>query len=177
MEPNDETYADGRLPVLPFTLRHDFRPGDINRVMQLHGREFLAEHGFGMRFEGYIAEGLGKFALRYEAGRDRMWIAEDAAGSTLGTVTVARISATEAQLRWFIVDGSARRKGIGRALLREAIVFARSSGYHSLFLWTVEGLEAALHLYRDEGFELTDVKPNSDWATRPLTEQKYVQRL
>ena len=122
MEANDETLAEGSLPDAQFSMRHDLQPADINRVRQLHGREFLAEHGFGVRFEGYVAEGLGKFA---------------------------------------------RGRGIGRALLSEAIAFARSTACISLVLWTVEGLKAALHLYRGKGFELTDEKLNSDWAPRP----------
>jgi GNAT superfamily N-acetyltransferase len=175
MEPNNEQTSH---PLqLPFTLRHDLRAGDLGSVLSLHGREFLLEHGFGLRFEGYVAEGLGRFALRYDPNFDRMWIAEDAAGNALGTVTVARASETEAQLRWFIVDAKARGKGIGKALLREAIAFAHERHYVSLFLWTLDDLNAALHLYRAEGFTLTEEKPNSEWANRAMMEQCYDLQL
>ena len=155
-------------------LRHDFRPGDLGAVLCLHGPEFLARHGFGLRFEGYVAAGLGKFALEYQADRDRMWIAVDGLGNVLGTLTIAHASIEEAQLRWFVVHPSAQGRGIGKALLKEAIAFARSCGYASLFLWTIDDLKAALHLYRREGFELAEEKTNSDWANRTVTEQRYV---
>lgn len=171
-----------QLPLEPqstlhVALRHEMRAGDLSSVMQLHRREYVLERGFRLRFEAYVAEGLGRFVLGYDPGYERMWIAEDGAGSALGSVTVARASETEAQLRWFIVDAAARGRGIGRALLREAVAFARTRGYASLFLWTLDSLDAALNLYRGEGFVLTEEKRNTEWAERLVTEQRYVLRL
>ena len=164
-------------PPFAFTLRHDMRPGDIGSVLGLHNREFLKEFGFGVRFEGYVAAGLGKFAIQYDPAYDRLWIAEDEAGHVLGSITITRAAEHEAQLRWFVVEAGARGKGIGKALLRAALTFAREQGYASVFLWTLQGLDAALHLYRAAGFALAEETPNTDWCTAPVLEQRYVLSL
>ena len=67
-------------------------------------------------------------------------------------MTVAA-SATESQLRWFLLDPSVRGLGLGKKLLQEAITFAEQTGYASMFLWTVSALKAAGHLYQAAGFE------------------------
>ena len=157
-------------------IRSGLRAG-ISSMLRLHAREYLAARGFGLRFEAFVAEGLGRFAMQYHAEYDRAWIAEDGAGEAVGSVAVARASEREAQLRWFIVDAEMRGRGLGRALLREAIAFARSRGYASLFLWTLAELESAVHLYRGEGFVLMEEKINDEWAERPVTEQRYVLKL
>src|SRR5207245_1176938 len=55
---------EGR-PAPIYALRHDRRPGDLSRVLDLHERVYLQEQDFGWRFAGYVAEGLGQFAQRY----------------------------------------------------------------------------------------------------------------
>ena len=162
----------GQLPS-GVKLRAGLRAGDLGIVMGLHGRQFLAEFGFGTRFEGYLAEGLGRFAKVYDPDFDCIWVAEDRDGVPVGTVSIVRASEVEAQLRWFVVDASARGMGVGTALLGAALEFARSRGYASIYLWTVEELHAALHLYRKAGFSLTEEKLNSDWAERSVPEQRY----
>ena len=57
-------------------------------------------------------------------------------------------------------------------LLDEALAFCRAGGFPSVFLWTVQGLEAAAHLYRSAGFGVTQEDARVRWGAT-VTEQRY----
>jgi GNAT superfamily N-acetyltransferase len=163
-------------PDIPpgITLRHDLRPGDLGAVVALHGTVYAREYGFDSTFEAYVAGPLADF-IRSPTPRDRLWIAEQ--GQRLvGCVAVIGTSETEGQLRWFLVDPSARGLGLGKRLLAEAVAFARGCGYQALFLWTVSALTAAARLYRWAGFEKVEEKPGRQWGVA-VVEEKYVLPL
>jgi len=52
-----------------------------------------------------------------------------------------------------MVDAAYRRRGIGRTLLEEAVVWARAAGIRKLELHVFPWNEPALHLYESFGFE------------------------
>ncbi len=58
-----------------------------------------------------------------------------------------------------IVDESARRQGIGEALMRYAIDLAREAGADGVSLTSNPKREAANELYRSMGFELRKTNP------------------
>lgn len=58
-----------------------------------------------------------------------------------------------------VVDGAARRKGIGEALVRKAIEVAREAGADGVSLTSNPQREAANQLYRSLGFELRKTNP------------------
>lgn len=58
-----------------------------------------------------------------------------------------------------IVDENMRRRGIGEALVREAIEQARQAGAEGLSLTSNPRREAANQLYRSLGFELRQTNP------------------
>jgi ribosomal protein S18 acetylase RimI-like enzyme len=58
-----------------------------------------------------------------------------------------------------IVDESARRQGIGEALMRYAIDLAREAGADGVSLTSNPKREAANQLYRSMGFELRKTNP------------------
>jgi GNAT superfamily N-acetyltransferase len=71
-----------------------------------------------------------------------------------------------AQLRYFILDPALHGNGFGRALLRDAMAFCDRQGVDRVFLWTVDELETAIHLYREVGFSPTDrVDVHTGWRT------------
>ncbi len=157
----------------PVTVRHDLRPGDLGFIVFLHGTIYAREHGFDPTFEAYVAGPLSQF-VRSRSERDRLWIAERG-DRIVGCVAIAGTSEDEAQLRWLLVDPSARNQGLGKRLLHDAVDFARERGYRSLFLWTVSTLTTAAHMYQSVGFRKVEEK-SGEWGMTVI-EQKYVLDL
>jgi GNAT superfamily N-acetyltransferase len=149
-------------------IRMTLRPGDLGAIVRLHGLLYGQEFGFDVTFEAYVAGPLAAF-VSSRTERDCLWIAE-CAGRIVGCIAMVGTSATEAQLRWFLVDPSVRGRGLGTRLLDEAIAFARVAGYESIFLWTVSALTVAGRLYRDAGFVKVDEKPGLQWGVRVVEE-------
>jgi len=158
----------------PFVLRHELKPGDLGFIVYLHGTVYALEYGFDPTFEAYVAGPLLEF-VRTRTDRDRLWIAERGE-RIVGCVAIVGMSRTEAQLRWFLVDPSARGLGLGRELLHEAVEFCRSRAYESLFLWTVSALTTAARLYHSFGFEKVEERPGRPWGV-DLVEERYVLHL
>ena len=152
-------------------LRDQLRPGDIGHVVQRHGVLYAQERGWDHRFEAYVAGPLAEFALRHDAERERMWLAESAE-RIVGSIAIVSGEAGAAQLRWYLVEPDCRGMGVGRLLLDEALAFCRATGRTHVYLWTVAGLDAAAHLYRRAGFALTESVPSERWGA-PVVEERY----
>jgi len=146
-------------------------PGDVGRVTALHGELYAREYGWDLDFEAYVAEGIARFVLDHDPARDRFWIAERA-GELVGSIAISGQAAPDAQLRWFVVHPGARRGGLGRRLLDEALDFCRARPFRSVFLWTVADLTAAARLYRAAGFRVAEEHTHRRWG-RTVTEQRY----
>jgi N-acetylglutamate synthase-like GNAT family acetyltransferase len=157
------------------TLRHHLCPGDLGRIVALHGQLYAAEYGFGLQFEAYAAETLAEFGKPERTERDRLWIAE-IDGRVVGSIGIIGREGNAAQLRCLLIAPEARGIGLGRRLVETALDFCRAAGYASVFLWTVQGLSAAAHLYAAAGFVKTDELPPSDWGV-PVIEERYEVRL
>lgn len=152
------------------TLRTDLRPGDVGSVVHLHGVLYAQEYGFDPTFEAYVAGPLAEFVLR-ASDRERLWLAERG-DRLVGCVAMVAAAPQTAQLRWYLVDPSARGFGLGKRLLSEAVVFARDRGYNRIILWTVSQLAAAAHLYRAAGFRKVEEKPGRHWGV-DVVEERY----
>ena len=72
--------------------------------------------------------------------------------SVLG-IALCRVAADEAELLTIAVQSTARRRGVGRALLSAVIAHARDGGARSLFLEVGADNPAALALYGQAGFQ------------------------
>jgi GNAT superfamily N-acetyltransferase len=166
------------VPPLPPLLR-GFRPGLIGDVVALHARYYAESWGFGTSFEARIAAGMAALAGRYDPAQDLILSAADG-GRTLGAVTIdgSDPAAPEGllHLRWFILGEGARGRGLGRALLDEALAFSRGTGRPGVYLWTFAGLHAARRLYDGAGFRLVEEHPGDTWGTR-VTEQRFLLRF
>lgn len=152
-------------------IRQGLRPGDIGRVVAMHGVRYAGEYGFERPFEAIVAGMMARFGQEYDPGRDRLWVAERE-GWLVGSIGIVGAQrertddrsmehgpygaagaltpereARAAQLRWLLVHLEARGSGLGRALVRVALEFCRGCGYESVFLWTLANLGAALRLY------------------------------
>lgn len=159
---------------MSIAIRDTLRPGEVGEIVRMHGAIYAREQGFDVTFEAYVAGPLAECVL---AGRprDRVFVVERD-GRIAGCIAIVGASETEAQLRWYLVDPAARGLGIGTALLRRAIDFARACGYHSVFLWTVAALEEAARLYRAAGFERVEARPGRRWGV-DVVEERYALRL
>ncbi|WP_051701594.1 GNAT family N-acetyltransferase [Mycetocola saprophilus] len=93
-----------------------------------------------------------------------VWVAEDASGALLGSVTTRRVGVPplhedvregELDLRLLGVAPEARRRGIAAALMRHVMTSARADGWHTVFLKTGPGMTGAHGLYEHLGFVRT----------------------
>lgn len=86
-----------------------------------------------------------------------LFVAEDEEGVIIGMLTLTSCSTLAGDRLWIedvIVDESRRGHGTGRALLREAISYARNTlKAASIALTSNPSRTAARSLYRSEGFE------------------------
>lgn len=155
-------------------MRTALQPGDLGAIVEMHGRVYSAEYGFDATFEAYVAEPLAQF-VRRGSPRERIWI-EHRNGRLAASVAIVAAEERVAQLRWFLVDRSARGEGLGRRLLASALDFSRDAGYERILLWTVAGLHAAAHLYCEAGFERVEAAPVRRWGV-DVIEEKYEMAL
>ena len=80
----------------------------------------------------------------------------DMAGRLLGGGGVARLAGGDAsvcELRKMYFLPEARGCGQGRRLLQHCLAAARRLGYRRCYLETLTGMDAAMHLYQQAGFE------------------------
>ena len=135
--------------------------------MTLHGECYEALPGFGLRFEAYVARTIAEFILDNEAN-GRVWLAERG-DDLVGCTAIALRDHKRAQLRWVLVDPSARGIGLGRRLVETALDYCRDRGCVEVFLESTDGLPESQALYDDLGFELTSSHEEDLWSgPRPL---------
>lgn len=154
-------------------IRRGYLPGAIGRVAELHAAYYTENWSFGVYFEARIATELSAFMSRYDDSRDGFWTAT-VHGRIEGSLTLDGQHAQQqgAQLRWFIASEKLRGRGVGDALLSEAVRFAAGQDYPSVFLWTFAGLSAAQTLCQRHGFMLTEERIGSHWGVK-LNEQRF----
>ncbi|MBD3849285.1 bifunctional helix-turn-helix transcriptional regulator/GNAT family N-acetyltransferase [Bosea sp. SSUT16] len=131
----------------------EHRAGDIGWVVSAHGRLYAEEYGWDLSFEALVAEIAAQFLREFKPGRERCFIAE-LDGEPVGSSFVVAEDAATAKLRLVLVEKRAQGLGLGKALVREAIGFARAAGYRRMVLWTNDILHAARAIYIAEGFKL-----------------------
>jgi len=155
-----ERGAELRAPG--YTLRPP-APGDLGWVVARHGALYAQERGWGMRFEGLVAEIVAQFAATCDPARERCWIA-DIDGEPVGCVFVVKASDDVAKLRLLLVEPKARGLGIGARLVDECIRFSRAAGYLKMTLWTQSILVEAHRVYQGAGFARVATAPHAEFG-------------
>ena len=154
----------------------EYTPGSIGRIVELHGRYYARDWGFGSFFEAKVAHELGQVIAGFDARRDGFWVATEG-DEIIGGIVIDGAQAPEAaRLRFFIVDDAHRGAGIGERLMQIALDFCRQARYRCVFLATFAGLDPARKLYERHGFTLTDERPDCTWGVQVL-EQRFDLRL
>jgi len=149
------------------TIRHDLRAGDLGRVIALHGRCYHDLPGFGITFEAFVARTIAEYVLDVGAN-GRLWLAERG-DELVGCTAIVLRDDNLAQLRWVLVDPTARGIGLGKELVKRALDYSRESGCAKVFLETTDGLPESQTLYEKLGFVEVSNQPEELWdGVRPL---------
>jgi GNAT superfamily N-acetyltransferase len=126
--------------------------------------------------EAYVDEGEGGRTLPYAEAdftetfrRGRVFVAE-LEGAAVGVVALtapgtpgrAVARAEEAELSRLVVSASARRHGIGRALVGHCHREARAAGWGAIALWSRRYQTAAHRLYESLGYKRVPEREETD---------------
>ena len=94
----------------------------------------------------------------------------------MGSIAIVKNSPEKAQLHWFILHPNLRGKGLGKQLTSKALEFCREKSYKRVILWTFDELDAAIGIYKKNGFLKVEEITHVHWG-RTVTEEKYVLEL
>jgi GNAT superfamily N-acetyltransferase len=144
-------------------------PGDMGRVVQLHGELYAKEFGYDTSFEALVAEIAAGFVRDFQPKFERCWIAE-MDGEVVGSIFLVRKSPTVCKLRLLVIHPRARGQGLGRRLTRACLAFARRAGYRKMMLWTQSHLAAARAIYQREGFRKVSEEKHRSFGKRLVAE-------
>jgi GNAT superfamily N-acetyltransferase len=158
---------------MQYLIAAGYTPGIIGKVTEMHATYYYQHWGFDLYFEAKIATELSAFLQSFNPQRDGFWSAV-IDGRIAGAVAIvgAEASTKGARLRWLIVAQEYQGSGIGKSLMRRAIDFCRTAGFPRVYLTTFAGLDAARHLYEQEGFLLIDEQEDCHWG-KTVSEQTF----
>jgi putative acetyltransferase len=122
---------------------------DYETAAQLFG-EYAAFLQIDLGFQ-HFAEELSQLQEMYAPEHGGIILCEEA-GVAIGCVALRRISPQIAELKRMYLRPEARGRGYGKPLLEAALALAVSLHYTSVRLDTLQRLEAALQVYRKNGF-------------------------
>jgi DNA-binding MarR family transcriptional regulator/GNAT superfamily N-acetyltransferase len=151
-----------------FTLR-PHRPGDMGKVISLHGSLYVEQFGWDHTFEALVASISAEFITNYDPETECSWIAE-VDGEFAGSAFVVKVDDKVSKLRLMIIDQKAQGLGIGQALLNECLGFARRKGYKKMTLWTNDVLTAARNMYAKAGFKMIAEEPGRNFGVDLVSE-------
>jgi ribosomal protein S18 acetylase RimI-like enzyme len=156
---------------MSINIRTTVKPGDVGAITWLHGVLYAEEYDLDETFEGYVAKPLSDLVLSGDYTDQRLWLV-DYDDEVKGSIAIVKNSPDEAQLRWFIIHPSLRGRGLGKQLVSEALSFCREHGYKRVILWTFDELDAAIGIYKKNGFVKTEEITHYHWG-KTVTEEKY----
>jgi RimJ/RimL family protein N-acetyltransferase len=148
-------------------------PGDADALVEL-GRGVAAEEGLWLTYDRSRGDERRNIRSVQRDPNVAVFVAETPEG-VVGRLSIARdrgsYSHHVAELGLMVAHG-ARRRGIGSALMKEAIQWARSVGVVKLELTVFPHNEPAIALYRKLGFREEGVL-----ARRYFIEGRYVDAM
>lgn len=157
------------------TIRRELRPGDAERIVELHDELYRREYD---RNDAFVEAVRTKLEAAIAAGWPRgggIWLAERA-GEVLGSVALTDEGEAEGRIRWVLLHPSLRGQGLGRRMVGEAVERARELGMRKVTLDTFSDLRAAARIYRGLGFRVVSEQRRDDWGPT-ITYQVYELEL
>jgi DNA-binding MarR family transcriptional regulator/GNAT superfamily N-acetyltransferase len=169
-EPASDTASKSKSDkAKPRYRLRDPAPGDYGWIVKRHAELYAQEYKWREPFEGVCAQIVADFVNKFDAKRERCWIAE-MDGENVGSIFVAKDSDEVARIRLLLVDPKARGLGLGAKLTEQAVRFAREAGYKKMTLWTHSVLKAARHIYQKAGFKLIRSEKHKSWGQPVVSE-------
>ena len=137
---------------LTLTIRH-FEPGDEEAFRRLNEEWITAFFRLEAKDEEMFADPervvLNKGGHIFLAERQ----SDEGGLAVIGCCALLPMGSAEFEVSKMAVSPSLRGGGVGRAVLRHAIDFARARGVRRLYIETNHILSNAIHLYESLGFE------------------------
>jgi GNAT superfamily N-acetyltransferase len=96
----------------------------------------------------------------------RLYVAE-VDGEAIGVGGLKRLSDTDGEIKRMFVRPTARRLGVGRAIVERLIDDARALGYRTVFLESASFMHPAHALYRSVGFVPSEPYPGREFEGAP----------
>jgi len=147
-----------------------YKAGEASYVSFLQMKFYEQTYGFKAIFEHYLLTAMAEFISKPKGSQ--LWVVLDNE-EIVGSIAIIRTDEHVAQLRWFLTNPNYQGKGIGRKLMDTAMQFCKAQEYTHVFLWTINTLNAARHLYERYGFEPTEKKSNTEWTGEILIEERW----
>jgi putative acetyltransferase len=133
------------------------RPATRNDVPAIRAVLLAVRSEYGVLGEiGANDADLDDLEANYFQRGGRFEVVEDGTGRVVGCAGLSRLSPERAELCKMYIEKSARRRGIGRRLLENALTTARRGGFREVWLETNSSLIDAITLYRQYGFQRVD---------------------
>ncbi len=139
--------------------------GIVELVSSILAREFPADQA------AFEVDDLRQLTQSYSAPQSAFFVAEEK-GRIVGTCGVKADGPWAALLRRLFVDSEFRGKGIGTALLKEALDFCRTAGYQEVVISTSTRMAQAIRLCKALGF-----REEGSWGLGPVTLIRFHLRL
>lgn len=122
----------------------------IDQIKGLIG-EYTKRLGRDLTFQN-LEEELADLAKKYTAPEGELLAALDE-DTVVGMVAYHRHSDDRCEMKRLYVKPDCRGSHLGRTLIGEILEHASRVGYKEMVLDTIEPLQAAIHLYREAGFQ------------------------
>ncbi|MBI4921166.1 MAG: MarR family transcriptional regulator [Devosia nanyangense] len=154
----------------PIILR-PHRVGEYGWLIHRQGLLYNQQFGWDIGFEALAAGIYREFHDLPATPPKALWVAEHD-GGIVGSVFVIPLAGSTgtAQLRMLYVEPETRGQGLGTTLVRQAVAFARDSGYRRMRLWTQANLEAARRIYAAAGFTMVEASPHHSFGKDLVSE-------